>query len=85
VVTFLVAPYPALSLFSASLGFLRAFKQATQKERTMTGMLIFDLILSIAVVAVLAAVCRTAYVVGGRRHHKHPAVEAAPTELKRAA
>jgi hypothetical protein len=53
----------------------------------MTGMLIFDLILSIAVVASLAALCRTAYGVAGRRHQEHQAVEAqaAPTELKRAA
>ena len=53
----------------------------------MTGILIFDLILSIAVVAGLAALCRTAYVVAGRRHQEHQAVEAqvAPIELKRAA
>jgi hypothetical protein len=53
----------------------------------MTGMLIFDLILSTAVVAGLAALCRTAYVVAGRRHHEHRAVEpqAVPSELKRAA
>ena len=51
----------------------------------MTGMLIFNLIAAIAVVAGLVAVCRTAYSVAGRRNEEPALVEAAARELKRAA
>jgi hypothetical protein len=52
----------------------------------MTGMMIFNLIAAIAVVAGLAAVCRTAHIVAGRAHEEQKPVEAAAQrELKRAA
>jgi len=51
----------------------------------MTGMLIFNLIAAIAVVAGLVAVCHTAYSVAGRRNEEPAPVEAAARELKRAA
>ena len=52
----------------------------------MTGMMIFNLILAIGVVAGLVAVCRTAHVVAGRGHEApKPVEEAARRELKRAA
>jgi hypothetical protein len=52
----------------------------------MTGMMIFNLIAAIAVVAGLVAVCRTAHVVAGRTHEEPKPVEAAAElELKRAA
>ena len=43
----------------------------------MTGMMIFNLILTIAVVAGLVTVCRTAYVVAGRKPEEPKPVEAA--------
>jgi hypothetical protein len=52
----------------------------------MSGMLIFDLILSIAVVAGLAAVCRAAYLNAEHRHAEPTRLEAPePVELERAA
>ena len=52
----------------------------------MTGMMFFNLIAAIAVVAGLVAVCRTAHVVAGRGEEEPAPVEAAaPQELKRAA
>jgi hypothetical protein len=52
----------------------------------MTGMMIFNLIAAIAVVAGFAAVCRTAHLVAGRGHEvPKPVEDAAPRELKRAA
>jgi hypothetical protein len=52
----------------------------------MTGMMMFNLITAIAVVASLAAVCRTAHIVAGRTHEEpKPEEAAAPRELKRAA
>ena len=51
----------------------------------MTGMIVFNLIASIAVVAGLVAVCRTAHLVAGRRNEEPAPVEAAPRDLKRAA
>jgi hypothetical protein len=52
----------------------------------MTAMTVFNLILAIVVVGGLAAICRTAYVVAGRKHEESAPVEAAvPEELKRAA
>ena len=51
----------------------------------MTGMMIFNLIAAIAVVAGLVTVCRTAYSVAGRRNEKPAPVEAAARDLKRAA
>jgi hypothetical protein len=52
----------------------------------MTGMLIFDLILSIAVIAGLAAICRAAYVTAEHRHAQPTRLETPePVELERAA
>ena len=52
----------------------------------MTGMMIFNLIAAIAVVAGLVTVCRTAHVVAGRNIEEPKPVEAAAQrELKRAA
>jgi hypothetical protein len=52
----------------------------------MTGMMIFNLMAAIAVVAGLVTVCRTAHVVAGRRPEEPKPVEAAAQrELKRAA
>ena len=52
----------------------------------MTAMNIFNLIAAIVVVGGLAAVCRTAYVVAGRKHEEPAPVEAVVAEeLKRAA
>ena len=52
----------------------------------MTGMMIFNLIAAIAVVAALVTICRTAYVVAGRSTEAPKPVEAAAQrELKRAA
>jgi hypothetical protein len=52
----------------------------------MTGMMIFNLIAAIAVVAGLVTVCRTAHVVAGRSTVEPKPVEAAAQqELKRAA
>jgi hypothetical protein len=52
----------------------------------MTAMTVFNLIASIAVVAGLVAVCRTAHVVAGRTDEETaPAPVEAPRELKRAA
>ena len=51
----------------------------------MTGMMIFNLIAAIAVVAGLVTACRTAYSVAGRRNEEPVRVEAAARELKRAA
>jgi hypothetical protein len=52
----------------------------------MTGMMIFNLIAAIAVVAGLVTVCRTAHVVAGRSTEGPKPVEAAAQqELKRAA
>ena len=52
----------------------------------MTAMTVFNLIAAIVVVAGLAAVCRTAYVVAGRKHEEPAPVEATlADELKRAA
>ena len=52
----------------------------------MTGMMIFNLIAAIAVVAGLVTVCRTAHVVAGRSTEEPKPVEAvAQRELKRAA
>ena len=51
----------------------------------MTGMMIFNLIAAIAVVAGLVTICRTAYVVAGRSTEAPEPVEAAAQrELKRA-
>jgi hypothetical protein len=56
------------------------------KEKTVTGMMIFNLIAAIVVVAGLATVCRTAHVVAGWRNEEPKPVEAgAQRELKRAA
>ena len=52
----------------------------------MTGMMIFDLILSITVVGGLAAICRAAYLKAEHRHAEPTRVETpAPVELERAA
>jgi len=52
----------------------------------MTAMNIFNLIAAIVVVGGLAAVCRTAYVVAGRKHEESAPIEAlVADELKRAA
>jgi hypothetical protein len=52
----------------------------------MTGMLIFDLILSIAVVAGLATICRAAYRKAEHRHAEPMRLEMPePVELERAA
>ena len=52
----------------------------------MTAMNVFNLIAAIVVVAGLAAVCGTAYVMAGRKHEESAPVEVPVTdELKRAA
>jgi hypothetical protein len=63
-----------LSVFSGSPVSLKGSRKQV-KERTMTGMLIFDLILSIAVVGGLAAVCRVAYLRAEHRHAEPTRVE----------